>query len=142
MGLRPGPCPGWPASSQTRCPPPPPPRPRSLRIPGTRAARLGSRTLEYIDVPHSRQKCNFSAGTIMVNYSPVFGAWQRFSVIVLLVLCCAVHLGSTENINKRPPGAPSSYYFCQNEILYNERVNGLLSKFFIYFTDICPLYLL
>ncbi len=44
----------------------------------------------------------------------------------------AVHLGSTENINKRFPGAPSSYYFCQNEILYNERVNGLLSKFFFY----------
>ncbi len=52
----------------------------------------------------------------------------------------AVHLGSTENINKRFPGAPSSYYFCQNEILYNERVNGLLSKFFLYFTDTCPLY--
>jgi hypothetical protein len=49
---------------------------------------------------------------------------------VLLVLCYAVHLGSTENINKRFPGALSSCYFCQNEILYNERVNGLLSKFF------------
>jgi hypothetical protein len=51
-----------------------------------------------------------------------------------------VHLGSTENINKRFPGAPSSYYFCQNEMLYNERVNGLLSIHFLYFTDICPLY--
>ncbi len=75
------------------------------------------------------------------KYSPVHGAWQRFSVIVLLVLCYAVHLGSTENINKRFLVAPSSYYFFQNEILYNERVYGLLSKiFFIYFTDICPLY--
>jgi hypothetical protein len=54
---------------------------------------------------------------------------------VLLVLCYAhaVHLGNTENINKRFPGAPSSHYFCQNEILFNERVNGLLSKiFYIY----------
>jgi len=69
------------------------------------------------------------------KYSPVHGAWQRFSVIVLLVLCYAVHLGSTEHINKRFPGAPSSYYFCQNEILYNKRVNGLLSKicFFIFY---------
>ena len=67
------------------------------------------------------------------KYSPVHGAWQRFSVIVLLVLCYAVHLGSTENINKRFPGAPSSYYFCQNEILYSERMNGLLSKFFFIF---------
>ncbi len=25
------------------------------------------RTLEYMDVPHSLNKCNFSAGTIMVN---------------------------------------------------------------------------
>ncbi len=25
------------------------------------------RTLEYIDVPHSLLKCNFSAGTFMVN---------------------------------------------------------------------------
>ncbi|MFO0002396.1 MAG: hypothetical protein ACK559_14805, partial [bacterium] len=57
------------------------------------------------------------------------------------VLCNAVHLGNTENVNKRFPGAPSSSYLCQNEILYNERVNGLLSKFFyIYFTDIYPLY--
>jgi hypothetical protein len=29
-------------------------------------------------------------------------------------------------------GAPASYYFCQNEILYNERVNGLLSKNLFY----------
>jgi hypothetical protein len=53
---------------------------------------------------------------------------------VFLVLCYAVQLGSTENINKRFPGAPSSYYFCQNEILYNERVNGWSSKtFFIFY---------
>jgi hypothetical protein len=39
-----------------------------------------------------------------------------------------VHHGKTENIDKRSPGAQSSYYFCQNEILYSERVNGLLSK--------------
>jgi hypothetical protein len=62
----------------------------------------------------------------MVN--PVHGAWQRFSVILSLVLCYAVHLGSTENINKSTPGALSSYYFCQNETLYSERVNGLFSK--------------
>jgi hypothetical protein len=30
-------------------------------------SKLRSRTLEYMDVPHSLQKCNFSAGTIMVN---------------------------------------------------------------------------
>jgi hypothetical protein len=48
-------------------------------------------------------------------------------------LLYAAHLGSTENINKRFPGAPSSNYFCQNEILHNERVNGLLSKFFFIF---------
>jgi hypothetical protein len=41
---------------------------------------------------------------------------------------------ASEHINKRFPGAPSSYYLCQNEILYNESVNGLLSKiFFIYY---------
>ncbi len=28
----------------------------------------------------------------------------------------------------------------KNEVLYSERVNGLLSKNFIYFTDICSLY--
>jgi hypothetical protein len=50
-----------------------------------------------------------------------------------LVLGYAVHLGSTENINKRSPGAPSSFYFCQNEILYSDRVNGLLSKIFVIF---------
>jgi hypothetical protein len=49
-----------------------------------------------------------------------------------LVLCYAVNLGNTENRNKRSPGAPSFYYFCQNEILYSEIVNGFLSKFFIY----------
>ena len=59
------------------------------------------------------------------KYSPVPGAWQRFLAILSLVLCYAVHLGSTENINKRSPGAPASYYFCQNKILYSERVNGL-----------------
>jgi hypothetical protein len=69
----------------------------------------------------------------MSKYSPVHEAWQRFLAIVLLVHCYSVHLGSTENINKRFPGGPSSYYFCQNEILYNERVNGLLSKFFIFY---------
>jgi hypothetical protein len=54
---------------------------------------------------------------------------------VLFVLCYAVHLGSTENINKRFPGAPSSYYFCQNEILFNERVNEwfVIKFFFKYF---------
>jgi hypothetical protein len=41
-----------------------------------------------------------------------------------------VHLGSTENIKKRYPGAPSSYYVCQNETLYSEGVNGLFSIFF------------
>ncbi len=61
--------------------------------------------------------------------SPVPGAWQRFLAILSLVFCYAIHLGSTENINKRSPGAPASYYFCQNEILDSERVNGLLSKF-------------
>ncbi len=76
----------------------------------------------------------------MSKDSPVHGAWQRFSVILSLVLWYAVHLGSTENINKRSPGAPYSYYFFQNEILYCERVNGLLSKFFLYFTAICSLY--
>ncbi len=70
------------------------------------------------------------------KYSPVHGAWQRFSVIQSLVLCYEVHLGSTENINKRSPCAPSSYYVCQTETLYSARVNGLLSKFFLYFTDI------
>ncbi len=57
-----------------------------------------------------------------------------------MVLCYEVHLDSTENINKRSPCAPSSYYVCQNDILYSERVNGLLSIIFIYFTDICSLY--
>ncbi len=33
------------------------------------------------------------------------------------------------NLNKRSPVAPASY-FCQNEILYSERVNGRLSKKF------------
>ncbi len=51
----------------------------------------------------------------------------------LLVLCYEVHLDSTENINKRSPCAPSSYYVYQNEILYSERVNGLLSKVFFTF---------
>jgi hypothetical protein len=60
--------------------------------------------------------------------------------MVLLVLCYAIHLGSTENINKSFSGAPSSYYFCQNEILYSEKVSGLLSNIFLYFTDICPLF--
>ena len=76
----------------------------------------------------------------MSKYSPLHGAWQRFSVILSLVLCYAVHLGSTENINKRSPGAPSSYYFCQNETLYSEGVNGLFSNFFLYFSDIFSLY--
>jgi hypothetical protein len=66
------------------------------------------------------------------KYSPVPGAWQRFLVILSLVLCYAIHLGSTENINKRSPGAPTSYYFCQNEKLYSEKVNGLLSEIFFY----------
>ncbi len=48
------------------------------------------------------------------------------------LFCHEVHLGSTENINKRSPGAPS-YYFCQNEILYSQWVDSLLSKFFILF---------
>jgi hypothetical protein len=48
-----------------------------------------------------------------------------------------VLLGSTENIKK----ALSSYYFCQNETLYIEGVNGLFSKnFFLYFTDNFSLY--
>ncbi len=63
------------------------------------------------------------------KYSPVPRAWQRFSVFLSLVCCCTLHFGFTENINKRSPVAPASYYFCQNEILYSERVNGLLSKF-------------
>ncbi len=69
------------------------------------------------------------------KYSPVPGAWQRFLAILPLVLCYAVHLVSTENINKRSPGVPASYYFCQNEIVYSERVNGLLPKnfFFIFY---------
>jgi hypothetical protein len=58
---------------------------------------------------------------------------KDFSVILPLVLCYAVHLGNIENINKRSPGAPYSYYFCQNEILYSEVVNGLLSNFFIFY---------
>jgi hypothetical protein len=66
------------------------------------------------------------------KYSPVPGAWQRFLAILSLVLCYAIHLGSTENINKRSPGAPASYYFCQNEKLYSKKVNGLLSKIFLY----------
>jgi hypothetical protein len=49
------------------------------------------------------------------------------------LFCYAVHLGSTENIKKRSSGAPSSYYFCQNETLYSERVNGLFSKIFCIF---------
>jgi hypothetical protein len=77
----------------------------------------------------------------MVNvyskYSPVHRAWQRFTVILSLVLCYAVNLGNTENRNKRSPCAPSSYYFCQNEILYSEIVNGLLSKFFKYICIHC-----
>ncbi len=102
----------------------------------------GARTLEYMDVPHSLFKCNFSAGTMSVNvkYSPVPGAWQRFLAIPSLVLCYAVHLGKIENINKKSSGAPASYYFCQNEILYSERLNGVLSKCFFLFTDICSLY--
>ncbi len=42
------------------------------------------RTLEYMDVPHSLFKCNFSAGTVSVNvkYSPIPGAWQRFLAIL------------------------------------------------------------
>jgi hypothetical protein len=44
-----------------------------------------------------------------------------------------VHLGSTENLKKRYPGALSSYYVCQNETLYSEGVNGLFSKFFFIF---------
>jgi hypothetical protein len=97
--------------------------------------RTESRTLEYMDVPHSLHKCNISLlgqSCWTSKYSPVHGAWHRFSVIVLLVLCYA--LCSTpwqyRKHNQKISGAPSSYYFCQNEILYNERVNGLLSKIF------------
>jgi hypothetical protein len=92
----------------------------------------GPRTLEYMDVPHSLFKCNFSAGTMSVNvkYSPVPGAWQRFLAILSLVRCYAVHLGSIENINKWSSGAPASYYFCQNEKLYSERVNSYLKIFY------------
>jgi hypothetical protein len=82
-----------------------------------------------MDVAYSLFKCNFSAGTISVNvkYSPVPGASQRFLAILSLVRSYAVHLCNIENINK---SSPASYYFCQNEILYNERLHGLLSKFF------------
>ena len=64
------------------------------------------------------------------KYSPVPGAWQRFLAILSLVRCYAVHLGSIENINKRSSGAPASYYFCQNEKLYSERVNSYLKIFY------------
>jgi hypothetical protein len=78
--------------------------------------------------------------SVNVKYSPVPGAWQRFLAILSLVRCYAVLLRSIVNINKRSSGAPASYYFCQNEILYSVRLNGLLSKFFLIFTDICSLY--
>ncbi len=91
------------------------------------------RTLEYMDVPHSLFKCNFSAGTIIVyvKYSTALSLepGKDFWLFCHLVRCYAVHLGSIENINKRSSGAPASYYFCQNEILYRKRLNGLLSKF-------------
>ncbi len=74
------------------------------------------------------------------KYSPVHGAWRRFSVIQSMVLCSEVHLDSTENINKRSPCAPSFYYVCQNDILYRERVSGFVIYNFLYFTDICSLY--
>ncbi len=63
----------------------------------------GPRTLEYMDVPHSLFKCNFSAGTMSVNvkYKAVLGAWQRFLAILSLVRCYnAVHLSSKVNIEE------------------------------------------
>jgi hypothetical protein len=58
-----------------------------------------------------------------------------------MVLCYEVHLDSTENINKRSPCAPSSYYVCQNDILYSDRVNGLLSIIFFYILQTFVLYI-
>jgi hypothetical protein len=71
-----------------------------------------------------------------------YGLWQSFSVIQSLVLRYEVHLDSTENINKRSPCAPSSYYVCQNEIHYCivKEWKVCYLKYFLYFTDICSLY--
>ncbi len=96
-----------------------------------------------MDVPHSLLKCNFSAGTILVNVYVQPCPWSLtkiFGYSVVGLLLYAVQLGGIGNINKKYPGAPASYYFCQSEILYSERVNGLLSKNFISFTVICSLY--
>ncbi len=111
-----------------------------------------NRTFEYFNTKFHRdrwkQKQPFTFWYCVNNFYPwkdivgkkvsnlrsiVPGASQRFSAILSLVLFYAVHLSSTENINKRSPGAPASSYFCQNEILYSERENGLLSNCFYIF---------
>ncbi len=93
--------------------------------------KLVPRTLEYMDVQHSHSVISHLGPSLWTSkYSPVHGAWQRFSVLLLLVLCYTVSLGNTENTNKRSPGALSPYYFCQNEILYSEIVKGLICTIF------------
>ncbi len=94
-----------------------------------------------MDVPHSLFKCNFSAGTMSVKWtSSTALSLEPGKDFWLFRHWSAVHLGKIENKNKRSSDAPASYYFCQNEILYSERLNGLLSKCFFLFTDICSLY--
>ncbi len=77
----------------------------------------------------------------MFKYSPVHGAWQRFSVIQSLFPCYEVHLDSTENINKDLyvphlliMSAKMRYCIVQ------EWMVCYLKLFFLYFTDICSLY--
>ncbi len=76
--------------------------------------------------------------SVYTSSIPVPGACMAkiFGYSVIGPLLCSI-----ENINKRSSGAPASYYFCQNEILYSERLNGFyMVKIFLYFTDICSLY--
>ncbi len=57
---------------------------------------------------------------------------KDFGYFVVGPLLCSKPCQYRKQKQKKTPGAPSSYYFCQNEILYSEIVNGLWSKFYIY----------
>jgi hypothetical protein len=101
-----------------------------LNIPLTEDA-APPRTLSYMDVPHSLYNCNFSAETIIVNV--LVQPYPRSLAKIFGYSAISPLLYSTPWLYRKDEqkisGCPS-YYFCQNEILFSERVNGLLSKFF------------